>query len=135
MKTKIIELTKSTVIFTADTTLERGAEINLEVRLPQEALLESFVLKGTIRKCTRIQNIEGLSGYVVEMNIGDLPEMNEKILEAYMDFLEREKKLNGIKIDHKALQKAFENFGTRLEQLIAVSEMLTKATRGKITIH
>ena len=60
--------------------------------------------------------------------------MNQKILEAYKDFLDREKMLNDIKIDMQAFQAAFENFGKKLRQLRKTAEDVKDSVRGTLEL-
>ena len=72
--------------------------------------------------------------------------MNKEILNAYVDFLEREDMLKKTKTDLKALQEVFSHFGERLARLRATSELarsqlegilglLTRNLGRKTTIH
>jgi hypothetical protein len=68
------------------------------------------------------------------MKIGNLSPISQKILEAYKDFLEREKMLNEIKIDVQAFQEAFDNFGKKLRQLRQTAEEVKDSVRGTLEL-
>ena len=127
-------MTKDTVVFNTDTPKDIGAKMDLEVPLPEDVLLDSFTLNGTITDCRHIRN-NGTNVYMLEMSIGGLPEKNRLILDAYIDFLEREATLNKIKIDNMELQNALTNLGEKLTQLLTLSELLMRKAQGKIMIH
>ena len=134
MKEEIIKLTKDTVVFNTETPKDIGEKMDLEVPLPEDVLLDSFTLNGTITDCRHIRN-NGTNVYMLEMSIGGLPEKNRLILDAYIDFLEREATLNKIKIDNMELQNALTNLGEKLTQLLTLSELLMRKAQGKIMIH
>ena len=134
MKEEIIKLTKDIVVFSTETPKDIGAKMDLEVPLPRDVHLDSFTLNGTITDCRHIRN-NGTNVYMLEMSIRGLPEKNKLILDAYIDFLEREEIFNKIKIDNMELQNALTNLGEKLMQLITLSELLMREAQGKITIH
>ncbi len=134
MRDEIVKLTKGTVVFSTETPKEIGAKMDLEVELPKDVNLSSFTLNGTITDCRCILN-NGTSVYMLEMDIGELPKKNSLILDAYIDFLEREKSLSKIRKENQELQDALTNLGEKFTQLIAVSEQLMKEAEGKITVH
>ncbi len=131
---EIICITQDTVTLYNKAPFEIGSGINVDIKLPKEILLDSFQLDGTIKSCNLIQN-NGSSGYLMEISINDLPTTEKQILKAYIDFLEREKQINEIKIDYNALENAFNNFGQQLNQLMAEANLLLKKSQGKPTIH
>ncbi len=131
---EIICITQDTVTLYNKSPFKIGSDINVDIELPEEILLDSFQLGGTIRTCNHIQN-NGSSGYLMEININNLPTTEKLILKAYVDFLEREKQINEIKIDYDALENAFTNFGQQLNQLMAEASFLLEKSQGKITIH
>jgi hypothetical protein len=134
MTEEILKLNRGTVTFCTEMPKEIGAEMDLEVALPNDVNLSSFTLNGTITDCRHIRN-NGTSVYMLEMDIGELSKKNSLILEAYIDFLEREERLNKIRKDNQELQDALNNLGEKLRELIAVSEMMIKEAKGKVTIH
>jgi hypothetical protein len=134
MKEEIIRLTKDTVVFSTEMPKDIGVKMDIEVPLPEDVHLDSFTLNGTITDCRHIRN-NGTNVYMLEMSIGGLPEKNRLILDAYIDFLEREEILNKIKMDNMELQNALTNLGEKLTQLISLSELLMREAQGKITIH
>ncbi len=131
MKKDIVKLTKDTVIFNAESPKEIGEEMDLKVKLPEDVNLASFTLRGTITDCRHVRK-DGTSVYILKMRIGDLPEKNRLILDAYLDFLKRGEALDKIKKDNKELQDALINLDKKFEQAIA---MLTKESQGKQAIH
>ncbi len=131
---EILDITESTVTLHNETPVEVGTDISVEIKLPEEILLDSFNLEGSIKACRHMQN-NGSTGYLLEMSIGDIPLSTKKILEAYIDFLKREKQLNEIKIDYNALEDVFVNFGKQMDQLLGEATQLLKKTTGNFTIH
>ena len=127
--TETIKLTGNVVTLRSDRPERIGTKMNLEVRLPDGVLLESFALNGTITSCTRVGD-NGVDSYILEMKIGDIPPRNREILKAYVDFLEREDMLKGLKTDLKALEEVFSDFGERLRQLKATSEVMRRELEG-----
>jgi hypothetical protein len=134
MTEEIIKLTRSTVTFSTELPKEVGMEMDLEVALPKDVNLSTFMLNGTITDCRHILN-NGKSVYLLKMDIGELSKKNRLIFNAYIDFLEREERLDKIRKDNLELQDALNNLGEKLGELIAVSEMLIKEAQGKLTIH
>jgi len=134
MEDEIIKLTKDIVVFNTETPKEIGDKMDIKVKLPENINLDSFTINGTVTDCRHVRN-NGSSVYMLEMDIDDLPEKNDIILEAYIDFLEREEVLDKIKKENIELQDALTNLGEKLKELISVSEMLIKESKSKITIH
>jgi len=134
MNYEIIKLTKNNVKFSSDKPRSIGTESELEIALPKDANLDSFTIKGTITDCRHVRN-NGASSYLFDMNISELSEKNRLILDAYVDFLERENILAKIRNDNQELQNALSNLGEKLMQLIAVSELLIRENQGKMIIH
>ena len=146
MTSEIIKFAKKTITLCADSPKSVGTEIDLLVKLPEGMILRSFPLEGTVTDCELVSN-NGSSCYVLEVKIGDVSPLNEKILEAYKDYLERKEILDEIKIDFVALKEVFEGFAERLRQLRMAAEearnnvkgtleMLRRTSSGgKTTIH
>lgn len=134
MNDEIIKLTKDVVIINTGAPKEIGEKMDLKVKLPEDINLDSFTINGTVTDCRHVRN-NGSSVYMLEMDINDLQEKNDLILEAYIDFLEREEVLDKIKNDNIELQDALSTLGEKLTELISVSEMLIKESQSKITIH
>lgn len=143
--TETIRVREDVVTLRSDRPKHLGTKIDLEVKLPEGVLLQSFILNGTITSCEYVSD-NGSGSYILEVKIGDISPMNKKILKAYIDFLEREDMLKGIEMDLKALQQVFSHFGQRLSQLRATSELMRSELEGilellmrnpgrKITIH
>lgn len=143
--TETIRVREDVVTLRSDRPKHLGTKIDLEVKLPEGVLLQSFTLNGTITSCEYVSD-NGSGSYILEVKIGDISLMNKKILKAYIDFLEREDMLKGIEMDLKALQQVFSHFGQRLSQLRATSELMRSELEGilellmrnpgrKITIH
>ncbi|SPD73328.1 hypothetical protein PITCH_A1800014 [uncultured Desulfobacterium sp.] len=134
MNHEIIKLTKNMAVFSADTPISIGTESDLEIALPKDVTLDSFTIKGMITECRHVRNNE-TSSYLFKMNITELTEKNRLILDAYVDFLEREKILDKIRKDNQELQNALSKLGDKLMQLIAVSELLIREAQGKVVMH
>ncbi len=143
--TETIRVREDVVTLRSDRPKHLGTKIDLEVKLPEGVLLQSFTLNGTITSCEYVSD-NGSGSYILEVKIDDISPMNKKILKAYIDFLEREDMLKGIEMDLKALQQVFSHFGQRLSQLRATSELMRSELEGilellmrnpgrKITIH
>jgi hypothetical protein len=142
---EIIRVTEDVVTLRSDRSKDVGTKIDLEVKLPEGVLLQSFNLNGTITSCKYLSD-SGSVSYILEMKIDDISPANKKILKAYIDFLEREGMLRGIRTDLKALQEAFSHFGERLGRMRATSELMRRELEGilelltrnhgkRITIH
>ena len=125
----MIKLTEETVTLRTDTPKNIGTKIDLQVELPERILLKHFTLNGTITGSEYVSN-NGSGSYILEMKIGDLSPMNKKILHAYVDFLERENMLKETRVDLKALQEVFDDFGQKLRQLRATSELVKSNVEG-----
>ncbi len=134
MNDEIIKLSKNVVIFNTATPKKIGEKMDLNVELPEKINLDSFTINGTITDCRHIRN-NGSSVYMLEMIIDELPGNNDLILDAYIDFIEREDVLEKIRNDNNELHDALTNLGEKLQELISVSEMLIKESQSKITIH
>ena len=143
--TETIRVTEDVVTLRSDRPKHMGTKIDLEVKLPEGVLLQSFTLNGTITSCKYVSD-NGSGSYILEMKIGDMSPMNKEILNAYVDFLEREDMLKETKTDLKALQEVFSHFGERLARLRTTSErarsqlegilgLLTRNLGRKTTIH
>lgn len=133
MASQMIRFTEQYVTLRTDAPRTIGTEMDVEVRLPRGILIKSFLVNGTITGC-RSEQEDGTSSYVLEMKIGHLAPMNQKILEAYKDYLERERMLNEIKIDVQAFQQAFDNFGKKLRQLRKTAEEVKDNVRGTLEL-
>jgi len=149
--TETIRVREDVVTLRSDRPKHLGTKIDLEVKLPEGVLLQSFTLNGTITSCEYVSDLpaiatgasieaaqcarrwqagNGSGSYILEVKIGDISPMNKKILKAYIDFLEREDMLKGIEMDLKALQQVFSHFGQRLSQLRATSELMRSELEG-----
>lgn len=133
MQSEVVAFSEDKITLRASSPRNVGAKIDLEVRLPKGILIKSFSLNGTVTRCDQEQCSDS-TGYLLEMKIGDLTPLNEKILEAYKDFLNREKTLNEIKIDLQAFQQAFNNFGDKLRQLRQTAEEVRNNVRGTLEL-
>lgn len=133
MASELITFSEESVTLRTDTPKPVGTRMDVEVRLPKGILIKSFLLNGTITACECV-NKSGSSCYVLKMKIGRLSPMNQKILEAYKDFLDRDIMLNEIKIDMQAFQEALENFGKKLRQLRKTAEDVKDSVRGTLEL-
>ncbi len=134
MTGELVRYSDETVTLRSNTPTAIGTKIGLEVKLPQGILIKSFLLKGTITGCRSLDDNDGSACYQLEMRVGDLAPLNQKILEAYADFLEREKMLKEIKVDLQAFQQAFETFGAKLRQLRETAEEVRSSVRGTLEL-
>ena len=132
MTNRIIELTNDTMILRTDAPRTIGANLDLEIKLPEGILAGSFIVNGTITSCAFITN-NGSSHYMLEIQLGKLSEANRKILEAYTGFLEKEL-LNEKKVDLVAIREAFDTLGSNLRQLRETAEELRDNIRGTLEL-
>lgn len=133
MANEMVKFSEELVTLRTDEPKTVGSKMDVEVRLPKGILIKSFLLNGTITACEYVHNGESGS-YELQLKIGSLSPMNQKILEAYKDYLEREKMLNEIKMDMQAFQVAFENFGKKLRQLRKTAEEVKDSVRGTLEL-
>ncbi len=133
MTNRIIELTNDTMVLHADSPRTVGANLDLEIKLPEGVLAGSFIVSGTITSCEFINN-NGSSHYMLELQLGELSEVNTTILTAYRGFLEREKLLNETKVDLVAIREAFDALGSNLRQLRETAEELRDNIRGTLEL-
>ncbi|MBW2317859.1 MAG: hypothetical protein JRF24_04085 [Deltaproteobacteria bacterium] len=133
MTNRLIELTNDTMILRTDAPRTIGANLDLEIKLPEGVLAGSFIVNGTITSCAFITN-NGSSHYMLEIQLGKLSEANRKILEAYRGFLESEELLNEKKVDLVAIREAFDTLGSNLRQLRETAEELRDNIRGTLEL-
>ncbi len=142
---EMIKLSANTATLHADAPKDVGSIMAVEVKLPEGVLLESFVLNGTISGCEPGRH-NGSKAYILEMKIGRLSPVNKMVLKAYVDFLEREEMLKGVRIDMKGLDAACNDFGEKLAQLRKTAEgaknnlrgtleLVRRNAEGKTTLH
>ncbi len=134
MKREILRLTSDFVVFMTEQSQKVGTETNLEIELPKDIDLECVPVSGTVTDCRHVL-YNGCSRYLIKMNIGDMTKQNRMILDAYIDFLKREKALEKMRKDNEELQQAVQRLEDKLSQLIVVSELLIKESRGELVIH
>jgi hypothetical protein len=130
---EMISLTLSTVTLYTDAPKGVGQRMDFEVKLPEGIRLRSFTINGTVTGCKPV-GVSRSGGYKLEMSIGDLSPTNKKILEAYVDFVEREKTLREIRPDFKGLQEACNDFGEKLKQLRETAEEMKSNVRGALEL-
>jgi hypothetical protein len=133
MASKLITFNDESVLLRTDTPKPVGTKMDVEIRLPKGILIRSFLLNGTVTLCECVQK-EGSNTYLLKMKIGNLSPVNQKILEAYQDYLKREKMLSEIKIDMEAFQEVFETFGKKLRQLRKTAEEVKDNVRGTLEL-
>lgn len=133
MASKLITFNDESVLLRTDTPKPVGTKMDVEIRLPKGILIRSFLLNGTVTLCECVHK-EGSSTYLLKMKIGNLSPVNQKILEAYQDYLKREKMLSEIKIDMEAFQETFEAFGKKLRQLRKTAEEVKDNVRGTLEL-
>lgn len=133
MKSEVVAFSEDKITLRASSPKDVGSKIDLEVRLPKGILIKSFLLNGTVTRCAD-EKCPETGGYLLEMKIGDLSPLNEKILHAYKDFLDRERELNDIKVDLKAFQQAFDNFGEKLRLLRRTAVEVRNNVRGTLEL-
>ncbi len=133
MTNQVIELTKETMVLRTDSPRTIGANLDLEIKLPEGVLAGSFIVNGTITNCEFI-TCNGSSHYMLEMKIGEISDVNSKILAAYRDFLERERLINEKRVDLEAMKQTFDIFGKNLRQLRKTAEELRDNLRGTLEL-
>ena len=129
MKRDVVDYCDEKITIRCNDPKKVGSDMDIEVRLPEGILVQSLLLKGTVVRCAREERTEP-ERYVLELKIDDLTPLNEKILDAYKDFLDRERKIQAIKIDIEGFQRAFENFGRKLRLLRRTAEEVRKRIFG-----
>ena len=130
---QVIELTEHTAVIQTARPRDPGARVDLKVRLPDGVLATHLVIPGTVTRCEFVDN-DGDKRYVLEMKIGKMPSIDQKILVAYREFLERRKVLAKVKVDLSQIQEAFETFGRNLRQLRETTEELRHNLRGTLEL-
>ena len=133
MKSQVIAFDENTITLRASARKEIGKKINLEVKLPKGILIKSFLVNGTIVCCDPDQ-CEEQGGFLLKVKIGKLSPLNEKILDAYKDYLGREKMIKEIRVDLQAFQEAFERFGKKLRLLRQTAEDVKNNVRGTLEL-
>ncbi len=134
MKREIIKFVDNTLTVTSEIIRDVGSEIDYELRMPEGTLLKALMLRCIVTQC-RYMHSNGANSYLLEMNINNMSEKNRLILEAYMDFIKTEEKLDSVTVDHQALQEVFENFGEKFSQLYKESTLLLQNLKGHNTIY
>ena len=134
MTEEILKLTKDTVVFSTEAFREIGKEAEIKIGLPEGVDLDSFSVRGIVTDSKHIRS-NGNSTYIVEMDLGELPEKNRIIFDAYLAFLEREAVLDELKKDDEELQAALTTLEEKMRQVIAAFELLMKEAQGKRHIH
>jgi hypothetical protein len=135
MSSNLIDLTEETATIIYDTYQEQGSVLEFEINMPEEILLESFIINGVVTKSDYIHN-NGSSGYLTKMMIGDLSAENRKILSAYVIFLKQERVLDEIYIDCNAIQNAISKFEKCFLQVVSIAEQLNgKSKKKNTTLH
>ena len=136
MKTgcRLIGLTEETATILYESPQNQGDFLEFEIQLPEEILLDSFTISGTVTASEYVKN-NGSSGYLTRMEIGRLSDENRKILNAYVAFLRQEKELDEIHIDYEGLQKAIDRLSRSFLQIVSLAEQLKEKTAKKVTIH
>jgi len=136
MMTPMIQLSGNKVTVLTNKPRNIGAKIAVKVRLPNGSLLQSLTLRGAVIRCQPVTvGHDESPRYVVEVTFGDLSPVNRRILEAYIDFVERRNMLKEIKkVDFKALEDVMRDFGERLAQLSKTSELLRDNVKGTLEL-
>ena len=142
---KLVKLTKRSVEFFADRPIDVGAEIDLEIKLPEGVWIKSFVLHGTVNDCKSVRE-NGSDYYLVNMKIGDLSALNQTILTSFMEFLERDCIIKETRRDFDHLQETLTDLKKKFIRLAAaidhlktnaqgVLELIKRNRSGKTTLH
>lgn len=133
MMSKLIKLTEEIITLRADKPKDIGEKIKLEIKLPEGNTIKSFVLHGIITGCELITE-DGSNDYLIELKICEISQLNKKILAAYMDFLERDRKLKEAGIDFQNLQEAMTDLQKRFSQLAEAVEQMKIASQGMLEL-
>ena len=145
MINELIKLTEETIKFRADRPRDLGEKVKLEIKLPEGLSIKSFAVYGIITACEYYSE-NGSNDYLLEMKICNISPLNQKILAAYMDFLERDRKIKQARIDFNNLQEAMADLRKRFSLLAdvveemnlnaqGVLELIKRNTSGKPTLH
>lgn len=130
---RVIELTKDTAILHTAKPKSLGTCVDLEIKLPEGVLANHLLITGTVTRCEFIdQNGEGL--YLLEMRLGKMSPVDQKILTAYREYLERKRALAKVTVDLNEIHAAFESFGQNLRQLRETAEVLRNNLRGTLEL-
>ncbi|NVM21880.1 MAG: hypothetical protein HWN68_08890 [Desulfobacterales bacterium] len=130
---ELIELTGETITLYADTPKGVGSTIDFEVKLPEGILLKSFMINGTITACESVRH-NGSCNYMIQMRLGEISPINKMILEAYIDFLERDNMLKKITMDFGGLQEALDDFMQNVSKLAETAEQARDNIRGTLEL-
>jgi len=133
MMKELITLTEEMMTFRADRPETIGATIDVEIPLPAQMPMQSFVLSGTITGCKPAGTHKEMT-YLVEARIKGKSSMNHKVLIAYIDFLKRDKMLREARKDFDRLQQALTELNIRFTQLATAVELLHNNALGTLEI-
>ena len=133
MMSKLIKLTEKTITLLADGPKDIGEKIQLEIKLPEGNSIKSFILHGVITGC-ELNTESGSSDYLIEMKICEISQLNKKVLAAYMNYLERDRKLKEASIDFQNLQEAMADLQKRFSQLADAVEQMKIASQGMLEL-
>ncbi len=134
MKEQIIKITRDKVVFRTETHKEIGNRTEVEIELPKGINMATFSVNGIITDCRPVQDRVN-STYLVEMRLDEPSEQNRLILDAYVDFLEKEVLLEQIRKKNETLHKALNKLSEKMTQVIAVAEFSLEKIKGKQTLH
>jgi len=127
---ELIEITEKKVTFRTLRPIDIGTEIDLEIELPEGLAITSFVLRGVIHKCVKLDS----NSYQLEMKIVDISPLNQKILVAYIDFLKRGRILNDARIDMNQFRHVLADLKIKFSRLARTVELLKKQAEGTLEL-
>jgi len=130
---QVIELTDDTAIIHTAQPKGLGTKVELKVKLPDGVVANHLVIPGTVTRCDLIDS-NGKSQYLLELKINEMSSVDQKILAAYREFLERKKVLAKVKVDLGEIQAAFDTFGSNLRELRKNAEDLRDNLRGTLEL-
>ena len=130
---KVIELTESTLKLKSDQPRNEGTKVDVDITFPEGATIKSLLVSGIVIKCDLVNyRHDNSDNYLLEVQIDRLTAVAEKILKAYIDFLQRDKMLKEIRTDQHSPQEVFYNLDGKLNQLLKTSKEAEMNLRGAL---
>ncbi len=135
MNKAIIKISEKNLTLRVAEPCRVGTVMNWDIQMPVAAHLDKLTVRGTVTECA-YSPANGSGDYLLSVAIGDLSTVDQAILKAYVDFLERESALNQIAAEHQALQETLKQFSQTLSQFISTAEWMIHHQPGKgVTLH
>ncbi len=136
MKNNILRLTENGLILIEDKEAQEvGSIITVEIRLPKDTLIDKLSLKGEVIKSEIIDSNNG-KRRLHEVVFVDLTDTDSQILNAYILFLERERKLDNLfrDMDFKGIVKSVRECKEEIIERLALVEF-SQAKEKDVPFH